>query len=246
MGEAPYRVFRSGLLEVSALWTDLSSARSVYPTNHIVVIRSGERDRSACREMWRYVASMRQSDVDHVRQVVERVVAEDESLSRSDYVALLILIRDIAPPASLLKDLSHNIAHDARNRGYAFDQLKSLVGQLQSALERRVARPDIPMLFPVETVIDELNTVLPLLGITARLDVDSLSVRRRFAAGIAQSVAATTYSFDDGSAMLGINPEGEYLVLIWLANMPRELSPKPLLATPWLHERGGAAFRRQG
>jgi hypothetical protein len=186
---------------------------------------------------------MRLRDVEHVRDIVQRISAGGDAPTRSDFVALLILVRDAAPADSLVRDLGHNIAHDTRDRGRAFENLGGLVQRLRAALEQG-PNPAFELIFPVENVMKELNVGLASFGISERLDVNSAAVRQRFAAGIADAVAATTYKFKGADAQLGIAPTGEYLVLITITDMPEKVSPETKFSVPWLTaNRPGDSFR---
>ncbi|WP_085368304.1 hypothetical protein [Leifsonia sp. NCR5] len=179
---------------------------------------------------------MRQSDVNHIREVVARVSGGDDTLTRSDYVALLILVREIAPNESMLKDLSHSIAHDSRDRGYAFEYLTGLIKQIRMAISFN--KPfEVKVLFPIDDLANEINGVLHQLGIVESLDMEDAAVRARLAAGIASAVAATTFRIKHASGLLGITPDGEYLVILNIEGLPTDVSNLEGIAVPWLISR---------
>lgn len=181
---------------------------------------------------------MRQSDVDLIRHVGQRVAVGDETLDRSDYVSLLIAVRGAAPFGSMLKDLGHSVAHDIRDQGDAFEYLERLVKQFRMAI--LFNKPfEVKVLFPIEDVAREFNGALQRLGIAGSLDIGDAAMLDRLAAGIASAVAGTTFTLKRAHARahLGISPGGEYWVTIEMDRLPTGLENLAGVGVPWLISR---------
>lgn len=132
---------------------------------------------------------MRPSDRWHLVELM--ATAERGQLSRSDVVALFMLVRGEAPKNSVLRDIGDTVAHDERDRGVA---LRSIDAFIEHTLEvfRAGGMWQIDVLFEVHALLDELLTCAALLQVPA--DHDKVhSNSDRFALALADVLDGTTF-----------------------------------------------------
>lgn len=108
------------------------------------------------------LASVRPADLDHLRDLAK--VAANGELTRSDALALFILLREIAPAQSMLRDVGDSIAHSTRDRGYAHRYVSGFVQHVTDAFARG-GELDIPVAFEVGGITNELADALDRLTI---------------------------------------------------------------------------------
>ncbi|WP_157480193.1 hypothetical protein [Leifsonia sp. Root227] len=156
---------------------------------------------------------MRESDLNHLQWIVARL-ASNEPVNRSDMVSLLILTRGYAPKGSMLLDLGHSVAHDERNKGQTFEYLERYARRVRIVFTHG-GRLHVPLAYPVEDVIRELNLVLRDLGLAVKLDPDDIATRQVMAAGIADALDGTSFALKGATVVIstGVSEVGKHYSL---------------------------------
>jgi len=152
---------------------------------------------------------VRQSDVDHVAELVEK--AEAERLSRSEVVALLIMLRGMAPRGSVLRDIGDGVAHDVRDKGMAFEMLRLFTRDfIRAAMRGGVF--DSHVLYPVEDLISDIASVARRLDVPVTEQV-LLVNSRSLALVVAEALDGTEVSVGQmASARLEGGPAPHWVV----------------------------------
>lgn len=135
---------------------------------------------------------MRERDRAHVRDLVQKLASLDAPLSRSEAVALLILLRERAGKKSLLQDLGHSVAHDEREKGRSYDYLEKFTLNLRRVLIHG-GNLHVPVMFPVRRVIGEINGVMAQLALSERLPLADVRLQYSVANSIADALDGTSY-----------------------------------------------------
>lgn len=135
---------------------------------------------------------MRQRDSDHLRELMRRLSSLDKPLSRSEALSLLILLREVAPTKSMLRDLGHSVAHAERDKGLSFDYLEKFTMNVRRVLIHG-GNLHSKILFPIVDVIGEINGVLAHVGIEERLPKDDPGIQYALANPVADALDGTSY-----------------------------------------------------
>ena len=95
---------------------------------------------------------------------------ETGTARRADVTSLLMLIREDAPEG-MIKDIAHCVAHQSRDRGYAFGFINHFLQELTDYF-RKGGTVTVRTLFDIEEVLEDLRAVLALQNV--RLDVSKV------------------------------------------------------------------------
>jgi hypothetical protein len=150
---------------------------------------------------------MRERDRGHLRELVRMLGTLDGPLSRSDTVALLILLRERAGEKSMLQDLGHSVAHDARDKGRSFDYLEKFSLNVRRVLIHG-GNLRVPVMFPVRRIIGEINGVMAQLDAPERLPLADVRLHYSAANSIAEALDGTTYSLKVANSELACFADG--------------------------------------
>lgn len=110
--------------------------------------------------------SVRDTDKEDLQRLLG--LAEGGRLSRSDVAALFMYVRGDAPNGSMLKDIGHTVAHDERDRGFAYDHVNAFVAQIVDVFTN--GGPfEVGVLFEVGDLLTELSQFCEGIGLTVDL-----------------------------------------------------------------------------
>lgn len=160
---------------------------------------------------------MRDNDLAHLRDLVHRLRDPEDTFTRSDSVAFLILLRDSAPPKSMLKDLGHSVAHGVREKGVSFEYLEKYSLHLRRWLIHG-GTLQTNVMFPIGTVIKEINSVLSNLLVAERLDGGPTS-RFVLSTIIADVLDGTSYKLRVATGRLAIGHHADDGRPVFLADI---------------------------
>ena len=152
---------------------------------------------------------MRDLDLIHLKHLVRMINDPGAALTRSDGIALLILLRDSSPAKSMLRDLGHSVAHDARDRGVSFDYMEKFALNVRRVFIHG-GRLVIKLMFPIRDIVLEMNTLFRRIGIEELIDPDDTRVHYLLASMIADVLHGTTYRLRvaTGTLTRGWQPDG--------------------------------------
>lgn len=75
----------------------------------------------------------------------------------------------------MLRDIGHSIAHDSRDRGYAFEYVREFVEHVVDVL-RNGGALKVPVAFEIGTILDQLHATAAKVG--AQSDASALHAQR--------------------------------------------------------------------
>lgn len=156
---------------------------------------------------------MREQDVNHLRTIVRKILAPSQHPTRSDAVAFLILVRELAPPKGPLRDLGDAAAHGKRTKGTSFDYLNKYSLNLRRVFIHG-GRLRTSVVAPIRDVIIEINGVLGRLGVKERLPRDDAVIAQKTALMIGNALNDTTYELRVAKGLLrmSLNREGQIMM----------------------------------
>ena len=104
---------------------------------------------------------------DSDRKATSHIVAklEEGSANRNEIVALLIYLREQLDRNDPLKDIAHCIAHNNRDRGFAFDYVTSFVDHFLEIVSSGGVL-HVRVLFPLSDLVESLILVLEAQNIS--------------------------------------------------------------------------------
>ncbi|MEX8031664.1 hypothetical protein AB6V29_01365 [Microbacterium sp. 20-116] len=178
---------------------------------------------------------MRDADRQHLSELLH--TTSHGTLTRSDAVSLLIMTRGQASRGSSLRDLGDGIAHDERNRGEAFEELRLFARQVvRTALHG--GQIEAKTLYPIDPIIESLAGVARKVAVP--FEVRAAYARRQTVAdSLAAAVDGTTFTINKMvRAELKSNPPQWVITPLWdvrgdALRLYREIGFAGPLFLPW-------------